>query len=58
MTIAYFKAYSDEEVKQVGYNHDAEGLIAFLADENRKPGTMSASPEEFERVAGYIRSHY
>lgn len=45
-------------MKQLGYSHDAEGLIACLASETIEDKRYEATPEEFEQLASYIRSHY
>jgi hypothetical protein len=45
-------------MKPVGYSHDAEGLIACLVAETIEDKRFDTTPEEFERLAGYIRSHY
>ena len=45
-------------MKQLGYSHDAEGLIACLAAETIEDKRFDTTPEEFERLASYIRSHY
>lgn len=58
MAIAAYKSISDEQRKLVGFSHDAEGLIACLAAETVEDKRYEASPEEFERLANYIRSHY
>ena len=58
MAIAAYKSLSDEQMKQLGYSHDAEGLIACLAAETIEDKRFDTTPEEFERLAGSIRSHY
>ena len=58
MAIAAYKSLSDEQMKLVGYSHDAEGLIACLASETIEDERFDTTPEEFERLASYIRSHY
>ena len=56
--IAEFKAYSDEEISMTGYSHNAEGFIAALTDQRNLGNTAETTPEEFERLKNYIRSHY
>ena len=58
MAIAAYKSLSDEQMKLVGYSHDAEDLIACLAAETVEDERFDTTPEEFERLANYIRSHY
>jgi len=58
LTIEEFKSYTDEQIATTGYQHNAEELIAFFADQNKREGVTPATPEEFERVASYVRAHY
>ena len=56
--IAEFKAYSDEEIAMTGYSHNAEGFIAALTHQRNLGNTAETTPEEFERLKDYIRTHY
>lgn len=58
MAIAAYKSLSAEQMKLVGFSHDAEGLIACLAAETIEDERFDTAPEEFERLTGSIRSHY
>ncbi len=55
--IVEFKAIPDEQFHLVGYPRSAEGLIAFLKNEN-KSADLPASDEELATLADYIRSIY
>ena len=56
--IAEFKSYTDEEVAATGYQHNAEGLIAWLTAQRNFGNLEELTDEEFARLTDYIRSHY
>ena len=58
MAIAAYKSLSDEQMKLVGFSHDAEDLIACIAAKTIEDERFDTTPEKFERLANYIRTHY
>ena len=56
--IAEFKSYTYEQIATTGYQHNAEGLIAWLTAQRNLGNTAEMTAEEFARLTDYIRKHY
>lgn len=56
--IAEFKSYTDEQVATTGYQHNAEGLIAWLTAQRNFGNIEELTDEEFARLTDYIRKRY